>query len=92
MVVGGGFSPTVHNSPMSKLWPSLVISHPRLSSDCLVCHLGGWGILGKQVKNPQPLPGCLQVCLPEWKMQLFLQAWEEQEHCNFLYAVSSVSL
>lgn len=51
MVDGGRFSPTVHNGSMSKIWFSLVILHPRLSSDYLVHHPGGRGILGKQIKS-----------------------------------------
>lgn len=92
IMAGGGFSPTVHNSSVSKIWPSLVISHPRLLSDYLVCHPEGQGSLGKQIKDQQSLPGSLQVCLPGWKMRLFLQAWEEQERCSFPEAVSSAGL
>lgn len=92
LMVGCGFSPAVHNSYVSKIWPSLVISHPRLSSDYPVRHPEGWDILGKQMKDQQPLPGSLQVCLTGWKVQLFLQAWEEQEHCSFPEALSPVGL
>lgn len=63
IMAGGGFSPTVHNSSVSKIWPSLVISHPRLLSDYLVCHPEGQ--FGETDKGPT-VSSRQPASLPAW--------------------------
>lgn len=64
LMVGCGFSPAVHNSYVSKIWPSLVISHPGCHPTTLYTILRDGAFWGNRLRTSSLFQAaCKSACL-----------------------------